>query len=134
MNSFIKDNEIVGVVALLVHASKLDENYTIDEKRIIKNFISNISKVNDPEKILNDEEKLEGNSNQILNFTKLIKNKPIEFKKKIILRAINFIKNNKVTKNNFFGIGKAAQKIDKIITSKKFWNIKLQKNFIDFVK
>ena len=84
MNSFIKDNEIVGVVALLVHASKLDENYTIDEKRIIKNFISNISKVNDPEKILNDAEKLEGNSNQILNFTKLIKNKPIEFKKKII--------------------------------------------------
>ena len=84
MNSFIKDNEIVGVVALLVHASKLDENYTNDEKRIIKNFISNISEVNDPEKILNDAEKLEGNSNQILNFTKLIKNKPIEFKKKII--------------------------------------------------
>tara|TARA_Y100001954_G_C15348623_1_gene378201 strand:+ start:151 stop:543 length:393 start_codon:yes stop_codon:yes gene_type:complete len=84
MKSFIEDSEIVGVVALLVHASKLDENYTNDEKRIIKNFISNISEVNDPEKILNDAEKLEGNSNQILNFTKLIKNKPIEFKKKII--------------------------------------------------
>ena len=84
MKSFIEDSEVVGVVALLVHASKLDENYTNDEKRIIKNFISNISKVNDPEKILNDAEKLEGNSNQILNFTKLIKNKPIEFKKKII--------------------------------------------------
>ena len=84
MKSFIEDNEIVGVVALLVHASKLDENYTNDEKRIIKNFISNISKGNEPEKILNDAEKLEGNSNQILNFTKLIKNKPIEFKKKII--------------------------------------------------
>ena len=84
MKSFIEDSEIVGVVALLVHASKLDENYTNDEKRIIKNFISNISKGNEPEKILNDAEKLEGNSNQILNFTKLIKNKPIEFKKKII--------------------------------------------------
>ena len=84
MKSFIEDSEIVGVVALLVHASKLDENYTNDEKKIIKNFISNISEVNDPEKILNDAEKLEGNSNQILNFTKLIKNKPIEFKKKII--------------------------------------------------
>tara|TARA_Y100000816_G_scaffold200643_1_gene147365 strand:- start:41 stop:433 length:393 start_codon:yes stop_codon:yes gene_type:complete len=84
MKSFIEDSEIVGVVALLVHASKLDENYTNDEKIIIKNFISNISKDNDPEKILNDAEKLEGNSNQILNFTKLIKNKPIEFKKKII--------------------------------------------------
>ena len=84
MKSFIEDSEIVGVVALLVHASKLDENYTNDEKRIIKNFISNITKDNDPEKILNDAEKLEGNSNQILNFTKLIKNKPIEFKKKII--------------------------------------------------
>ena len=81
MKSFIEDSEIVGVVALLVHASKLDENYTNDEKIIIKNFISNISKDNDPEKILNDAEKLEGNSNQILNFTKLIKNKPIEFKK-----------------------------------------------------
>ena len=84
MKSFIEDSEIVGVVALLVHASKLDENYTNDEKIIIKNFISNISKDNDPEKILNDAKKLEGNSNQILNFTKLIKNKPIEFKKKII--------------------------------------------------
>ena len=84
MKSFIEDSEIVGVVALLVHASKLDENYTNDEKIIIKNFISNISKDNDPEKILNDAEKLERNSNQILNFTKLIKNKPIEFKKKII--------------------------------------------------
>ena len=84
MKSFIEDSEIVGVVALLVHASKLDENYTNDEKRIIKNFISNISKSNAPEKILNDAEKLEGDSNQILNFTKLIKNKPIEFKKKII--------------------------------------------------
>ena len=84
MKSFIEDSEIVGIVALLVHASKLDENYTNDEKRIIKNFISNISKGNEPEKILNDAEKLERNSNQILNFTKLIKNKPIEFKKKII--------------------------------------------------
>ena len=84
MKSFIEDSEIVGVVALLVHASKLDENYTNDEKRIIKNFISSISKGNEPEKILNDSEKLERNSNQILNFTKLIKNKPIEFKKKII--------------------------------------------------
>ena len=84
MKSFIEDSEIVGVVALLVHASKLDENYTNDQKRIIKNFISNTSKGNEPEKILNDAEKLERNSNQILNFTKLIKNKPIEFKKKII--------------------------------------------------
>ena len=84
MKSFIEDSEIVVVVELLVHASKLDENYTNDEKRIIKNFISNISKGNEPEKILNDAEKLERNSNQILNFTKLIKNKPIEFKKKII--------------------------------------------------
>ena len=84
MKSFIEDSEIVGVVALLVHASKLDENYTNDEKKIIKNFISNISKSNEPEKILDDAEKLEGDSNQILNFTKLIKNKNIEFKKKII--------------------------------------------------
>ena len=84
MKSFSEDSEIVGVVALLVHASKLDENYTNDEKKIIKNFISNISKSNEPEKILDDAEKLEGDSNQILNFTKLIKNKPIEFKKKII--------------------------------------------------
>ena len=84
MKSFIEDSEIVGVVALLVHASKLDENYTNDEKKIIKNFISNISKSNEPEKIPDDAEKLEGDSNQILNFTKLIKNKPIEFKKKII--------------------------------------------------
>ena len=50
-----------------------------------------------------------------------------------ILQAIKFADKNKTIKSSFFGKGNSANKIKKILSSKKFWQIKLQKNFIDFV-
>ena len=73
---------------------------------------------------LGDRQKNRMNSNRLLN---------IDFKKDLILKAIKFAEHNKTAKLNFFGTGKSAVKIDRIINSKKFWNIKLQKSFIDFI-
>ena len=78
-------NEIIGVSALLVHAAKIDENYTEQEKKLILRFISSIPNKNlESEEILDRAEKLEANSNQLLNFTNDVKKKPQEVKSKII--------------------------------------------------
>lgn len=58
----------------------------------------------------------------------------INFNKNDIIRTINSTENKKFSKFNFFGKGNSANKIEKIISSKKFWEIKLQKSFIDLVK
>ena len=78
----IKD--ITGIVALLVHAAKIDENYSDKEKMLIKNFITSYLKSEEPEKILQKAEIIESDSNQLLNFTNVIKKNSIEVKKDII--------------------------------------------------
>ena len=77
----MENKKILGLVALLVHAAKIDEQYTQKEKGQIIRFIESINK-NDhqADKILKEAEILETDSNQILNFTKLIKNNSLEFK------------------------------------------------------
>tara|TARA_E500000178_G_C16774791_1_gene640873 strand:- start:158 stop:544 length:387 start_codon:yes stop_codon:yes gene_type:complete len=77
----MEHKKILGLVALLVHAAKIDEQYTQKEKGQIIRFIESINK-NDhqADKILKEAEILETDSNQILNFTKLIKNNSLEFK------------------------------------------------------
>ena len=71
MNEKIVDYEkITGIVALLVHAAKIDENYTVNERKIIISFIKNFLKDEEEiNKILKKGEELESNSNQLLNFT-----------------------------------------------------------------
>ena len=77
--------EIIGVSALLIHAAKIDEIYSEKEKNIIFNFIkNNIEDKNSVEKVLKESEKLEENSNQLLNFTKIIKESSLELKREII--------------------------------------------------
>ena len=78
----IKD--ITGIVALLVHAAKIDENYSDKEKMLIKNFITSYFKSEEPEKILQKAEIIESDSNQLLNFTYVIKKNSIEVKKDIL--------------------------------------------------
>ena len=81
-----EDNKkIVGITALLVHAAKLDENYTDNEKKLIKSFINSFknNKTQDDE-ILLQAEKLESDSNQLLSFTNIIKNDTEEVKFKVI--------------------------------------------------
>ena len=79
------DNNIL-ITALLIHAAKIDENYTEIEKKIITRAIMNLNKFNvdKAEQILKDAEKKEEESNQIVEFTREIKKYSIEFRLKII--------------------------------------------------
>ena len=81
----ILDQEsITGIVALLVHAAKIDEQYSDHEKILIKGFISSYLKDNNDDEILKKAEEIESNSNQLLNFTNLIKKNTTEVKSDII--------------------------------------------------
>ena len=72
--------------SLLIHAAKIDENYTEIEKKIIIKAIMDLNKFSfdKAEKILKDAEKKEASSNQIIEFTREIKKYPMEFRIKII--------------------------------------------------
>ena len=74
------------IIALLIHAAKIDENYTEIEKKIIKMAIIQLNQINEneAEKLLKIAEKKEEESNQIVEFTKEIKKYPMEFRLKII--------------------------------------------------
>ena len=78
------DNVMIG--ALLIHAAKIDDNYTETEKNIIKKSLINLSSLseNDADKIMVEAEKKEKESNQLVEFTSNIKKKSMEFRLKII--------------------------------------------------
>ncbi len=80
------NNKSILVAALLIHAAKIDENYTDDERKIIKKAIIDLNNISteEAEKILNESEKIEEESNQIVEFTKEIKKYSMEFRLKII--------------------------------------------------
>tara|TARA_Y100001935_G_C17164058_1_gene436782 strand:- start:235 stop:624 length:390 start_codon:yes stop_codon:yes gene_type:complete len=82
--STLDKKSVLGIAALLVHAAKIDEIYSEKERNLIKNFIISYLKEADAENILSESEKIEGNSNQLLNFTKIIKEKSLEIKKDIL--------------------------------------------------
>ena len=83
MNKLNKES-IVGISALLVHAANIDETYSEKEKDLIKDFISSYLSNEDPKEILKQAEKIENNSNQLLNYTNIIKQNSIDTKKDII--------------------------------------------------
>ena len=91
------NTESINIACLLIHAAKIDENYSDIEKKIIKTTLINlgINKEN-LEEIFKKAENIESNSNQILEFTKEIKNSDENFKIKIIeiLWAIIYSDNN----------------------------------------
>ena len=65
---------LIKIGALLIHAAKIDENYSEKEKKIIKDFLKKFeSNVDTQKKILDGAEKLESDSNQLLNFKNIIK-------------------------------------------------------------
>ena len=76
----------VLVAALLVHAAKIDDNYTSLEKEIIKKALINLNSITSEEanKLLTVAEKKEHESNQIIEITQEIKKKTMEFRLKII--------------------------------------------------
>jgi uncharacterized tellurite resistance protein B-like protein len=80
------DNKNILIGALLVHASKIDENYTETEKEIIKKALMNLNEIKPDEAndLLKLAEEKETEQNQIVEFTKEIKNLSMEFRLKII--------------------------------------------------
>ena len=81
-----QNNKNVLIIALLIHAAKIDENYTENEKKIIKKVIIDLNKIssNQADELLKLAEKKEEKSNQIIEFTKEIKKYSMEFKLKIV--------------------------------------------------
>ena len=79
------DNSLIKITALLIHAAKIDENYTEKERKIIRKTIVELdSKDNNIDEVLIKAEEIEKNSNQILDFTKEVKNMNEDSKIKII--------------------------------------------------
>ena len=91
-NMEIMENPLSKIAALLIHVAKIDENYTEKEREIIKKAIndlgSNTEATND---ILIKAEEIEKNSNQILDFTKEVKNMDKDSKIKIVEVLWNII-------------------------------------------
>ncbi len=83
MNKLDKDS-VIGITALLVHAAKIDEIYTESEKNLVKDFIKSYLIDDDTNEILKKAEEIEKNSNQLLNYTNIIKQNSIDIKKDII--------------------------------------------------
>ena len=78
------DDKYIKSAALLIHAAKIDENYTYKEKSIIKKTLIELGVKEDKlNELYNEAEEIEKNSNQILDFTREIKNSNDEFKVKI---------------------------------------------------
>ena len=79
-------NNKVLVTALLIHAAKIDENYTDIEKTVIKKALIDLYNINSnqAEELIILSEKKEEEQNQIVEFTKEIKKYSMEFRLKII--------------------------------------------------
>ena len=94
-NKNIKNDNLIKVSALLIHAAKIDENYSLDEEKIIKETLLEIGANNENiDEIIEDGKKIEADSNQILEFTKEVKNMDINSKIKIIENLWRIIYSN----------------------------------------
>ena len=88
---------LTKIAALLIHAAKIDENFSSIEKDIIEQTLLKIgANNNDVKEIIKSAQKIEENSNQILDFTKEVKNMSEENKIKIIETLWKIIYSNKV--------------------------------------
>ena len=81
----LEQKETIGIAALLIHAAKIDEIYSEKEKKIILSFVkNNLDNETSVDKIMLEAEKLEENSNQLLNYTRIIKDSSVKIKSEII--------------------------------------------------
>ena len=140
-----KYNLYVKTAALLIYAAKIDENYSNIEKKIIKKTLIDLG-VNEKnlEEIFKKAQNAEANSNQILEFTKEIKNSSENFKLKIIetLWGIIYSDNNlDMYESNFMrrltGLLYLDNRIVGNIKEKTFeqiWNSDEYKNFRNKIK
>ena len=90
-----KNNFLVKVCALLIHAAKIDEIFTKKEEEIIKQTLIELGlKENKIKETINEARIIEDNSNQILDFTKEVKNLPEVDKIRIIEALWSIIYSN----------------------------------------
>tara|TARA_B110000003_G_scaffold216558_1_gene215987 strand:+ start:148 stop:561 length:414 start_codon:yes stop_codon:yes gene_type:complete len=99
---FKKDNNkreanfLIKICALLIHAAKIDQNYTKNEEEIIKKTLLELGSLKENlSKILKEAKIIEENSNQILDFTREVKNLSEKDKIKIIEALWTIIYSNK---------------------------------------
>ena len=94
-----KDNintNLIKIGALLVHAAKIDENYSLEEKEIIKKTLLSLgAEKNYLDDLIAKSEQYEENTNQILEFTREVKNLGDKDKVKIIKSLWKIIYSNK---------------------------------------
>ena len=90
------DLSLIAVASLLIHSAKIDENFTDKEKQIIKKALIEMgAQAEKIDEIIEESEKIEKDSNQILDFTRKIKNINEENKKIIIEALWNIIYSDK---------------------------------------
>jgi len=91
----IENNFLVKICALLIHAARIDENYTNSEEEIIKKTLLELgSNKEDLDQTIKEAKIIEKNSNQILDFTREVKNLHEEDKIKIIEALWSIIYSN----------------------------------------
>ena len=91
----IEKNFLVKTCALLIHAAKIDENYTKNEEEIIKKTLIELgAKEEAISQTIKDAKSIEENSNQILDFTREVKNLPENNKIKIVEALWSIIYSN----------------------------------------
>ena len=90
-----ESNFLVKICALLIHTAKIDENYTNSEEEIIKKTLIELgSSENELDNTIKEAKIIEENSNQILDFTREVKNLIEEDKIKIIEALWSIIYSN----------------------------------------
>ena len=90
------DNQLVKIGALLIHAAKIDEDFSQEEENIIKQTLINFGAGNkNINEIIEKAKKMEESSNQILDFTKEVKNMEENNKIKIVKTLWKIIFSNK---------------------------------------
>ena len=82
--SKLNKESVIGMSALLVHAANIDEIYSDHEKELILDFIKSYLTGENANEILKKAEDIEKNSNQLLNYTNIIKKNSMDTKKDII--------------------------------------------------
>ena len=92
----LEDNYLIKIASLLIHAAKIDEHFTKEEEVIIKDTLIQLgSSVDSIDQLIEKAKSMEENSNQILDFTREVKNLNESEKIKIVEALWRIIYSNK---------------------------------------
>ena len=95
-NNKNQNNNLIKISALLIHAAKIDENFTIEEEKIIEETLLNLgANKENVKQIIMESKKIEEKANQILEFTKEVKSMEESNKIKIIETLWRIVYSNK---------------------------------------